>query len=126
MTLAPEARTGADFVDLASRYRADFPILGQSAPDGRALIYLDHAATTPMRPEAIEAMTAVLASVGNAGWLKYHDVSVGKLVVEHKTKLGPCKALIDVWFGVTAARQSSFRDLESRYLGNSTWRRGCS
>lgn len=35
----------------------------------------------------------LLASVGNAGWLKYHDVSVGKLVVEHKTRLGPCKAM---------------------------------
>ena len=32
-------------------------------------VYLDHAATTPMRPEAIEAMTAVLASVGNASSL---------------------------------------------------------
>lgn len=28
-------------------------------------VYLDHAATTPMHPEAIEAMTAVLGSVGN-------------------------------------------------------------
>ncbi|HUO38585.1 MAG TPA: cysteine desulfurase family protein [Mycobacterium sp.] len=28
-------------------------------------VYLDHAATTPMHPEAIEAMTAVLARVGN-------------------------------------------------------------
>jgi cysteine desulfurase len=28
-------------------------------------VYLDHAATTPMHPEAIEAMTAALAAVGN-------------------------------------------------------------
>ncbi|MCW1957699.1 MAG: cysteine desulfurase [Mycobacterium sp.] len=28
-------------------------------------VYLDHAATTPMHPEAIEAMTAALGSVGN-------------------------------------------------------------
>lgn len=28
-------------------------------------VYLDHAATTPMYPSAIEAMTAVLATVGN-------------------------------------------------------------
>ncbi|MCB0948108.1 MAG: cysteine desulfurase [Mycobacterium sp.] len=34
-----------------------------------APVYLDHAATTPMRPEAIEAMTAELASVGNASSL---------------------------------------------------------
>ncbi len=32
-------------------------------------VYLDHAATTPMRPDAIEAMTAVLATVGNASSL---------------------------------------------------------
>ena len=32
-------------------------------------VYLDHAATTPMRPEAIEAMTAELATVGNASSL---------------------------------------------------------
>ena len=35
----------------------------------------------------------LLASVGNAGWLKYHDVSEGKLVSELRTKLGPCKVL---------------------------------
>ena len=28
-------------------------------------VYLDHAATTPMRPEAIAALTAALGSVGN-------------------------------------------------------------
>src|SRR6201746_2294956 len=32
-------------------------------------VYLDHAATTPMHPPAIEAMTAVLATVGNASSL---------------------------------------------------------
>ncbi len=34
-----------------------------------ATVYLDHAATTPMRPAAIEAMTAVLSTVGNASSL---------------------------------------------------------
>ena len=29
------------------------------------MVYLDHAATTPMRPEAIEALTSALAVVGN-------------------------------------------------------------
>lgn len=32
-------------------------------------VYLDHAATTPMRPAALEAMTAALATVGNAASL---------------------------------------------------------
>ncbi|MGZ8802797.1 MAG: cysteine desulfurase family protein, partial [Mycobacterium sp.] len=32
-------------------------------------VYFDHAATTPMRPAAIEAMTAELATVGNASSL---------------------------------------------------------
>jgi cysteine desulfurase len=32
-------------------------------------VYLDHAATTPMHPAAIEAMTAVLGAVGNASSL---------------------------------------------------------
>ncbi len=32
-------------------------------------MYLDHAATTPMHPDAIEAMTAALATVGNASSL---------------------------------------------------------
>ncbi len=32
-------------------------------------VYLDHAATTPMRPAAIEAMAAVMATVGNASSL---------------------------------------------------------
>lgn len=34
-----------------------------------APVYLDHAATTPMHPAAIEAMTAALATVGNASSL---------------------------------------------------------
>lgn len=33
------------------------------------MVYLDHAATTPMYPAAIEAMTAVLGAVGNASSL---------------------------------------------------------
>jgi cysteine desulfurase len=33
------------------------------------MVYLDHAATSPMQPAAIEAMTAVLSTVGNASSL---------------------------------------------------------
>src|ERR1700686_5798435 len=45
-----------------------------TAPDalrasGSLQVYLDHAATTPMHPFAIEAMTTVLATVGNASSL---------------------------------------------------------
>jgi len=45
-----------------------------TAPDalrasGSLQVYLDHAATTPMHPAAIEAMTTVLATVGNASSL---------------------------------------------------------
>lgn len=32
-------------------------------------VYLDHAATTPMRPDAIEAMAATMAQTGNAASL---------------------------------------------------------
>jgi U3 small nucleolar RNA-associated protein 7 len=35
----------------------------------------------------------LLAAVGNAGYLKYLDVSSGFLVAEHRTKLGPCSVL---------------------------------
>src|ERR1700741_2995939 len=33
------------------------------------MVYLDHAATTPMQPAAVEAMTTVLGTVGNASSL---------------------------------------------------------
>ncbi|HEX7429321.1 MAG TPA: cysteine desulfurase family protein [Mycobacterium sp.] len=36
---------------------------------GSSAVYLDHAATTPMHPAAIEAMAAVLSTVGNASSL---------------------------------------------------------
>lgn len=35
----------------------------------------------------------LLLSVGNPGVLRYHDTSTGKLVAQHKTKLGACHAL---------------------------------
>ncbi|KAI0339331.1 BING4CT-domain-containing protein [Trametopsis cervina] len=35
----------------------------------------------------------LLASVGNAGFLKYQDTSTGQLVVEHRTKLGGCSTM---------------------------------
>jgi len=44
-------------------------------------VYLDHGATTPMLPEAIEAMTAQMASVGNASSL-HTSGRLGRRVVE--------------------------------------------
>ncbi|KIL71487.1 hypothetical protein M378DRAFT_1019747 [Amanita muscaria Koide BX008] len=35
----------------------------------------------------------LLASIGNAGYLKYQDTSTGELLVEHRTKLGACNAM---------------------------------
>jgi cysteine desulfurase len=44
-------------------------------------VYLDHAATTPMLPEAIDAMTAQMATVGNASSL-HTSGRAGRRVVE--------------------------------------------
>ena len=56
MTIASRARSGADIVNLASQYRADFPILEQKAPDGRPLVYLDHAATSQKPRQVLAAL----------------------------------------------------------------------
>jgi cysteine desulfurase len=46
--------------------------------------YLDHAATTPMLPEAIEAMTAQLGQVGNASSLHARGRNVRRVVEESR------------------------------------------
>eukprot|EP01028_Stygiella_incarcerata_P013265 TRINITY_DN81750_c0_g1_i1.p1 TRINITY_DN81750_c0_g1~~TRINITY_DN81750_c0_g1_i1.p1 ORF type:complete len:534 (+),score=162.07 TRINITY_DN81750_c0_g1_i1:92-1693(+) len=35
----------------------------------------------------------LLCTIGRSGYLKYHDVSTGKLVAENRTKLGPCECI---------------------------------
>ncbi|GAA5989617.1 hypothetical protein JCM5350_003195 [Sporobolomyces pararoseus] len=35
----------------------------------------------------------LLATIGNPGYLKYHDTSTGQLVAEHRTKLGSCNVM---------------------------------
>ncbi|KAJ6466966.1 BING4CT-domain-containing protein [Mycena sanguinolenta] len=35
----------------------------------------------------------LLATIGNAGYLKYQDTSTGQLLVEHRTKFGACSAM---------------------------------
>lgn len=50
-------------------------------------VYLDHAATTPMRPAAIEAMTAALSSVGNASSLHGSGRSARRRLEESRETL---------------------------------------
>ena len=47
-------------------------------------IYLDHAATTPMVPEAVEAMTRELTRVGNASSLHASGRSARRVVEESR------------------------------------------
>ena len=47
-------------------------------------IYLDHAATTPMVPEAVEAMTRELTRVGNASSLHGSGRSARRVVEESR------------------------------------------
>ena len=47
---------------LSDRYRADFPILDQCAPDGRPLIYLDHAATSQKPRQVLQALEQYYAA----------------------------------------------------------------
>lgn len=48
------------------------------------MVYLDHAATTPMYPQAIEAMTAILAAVGNAASLHTAGRSARRVMEESR------------------------------------------
>lgn len=50
-------------------------------------VYLDHAATTPMRPAAIEAMTSALTSVGNASSLHGSGRSARRRLEESRETL---------------------------------------
>ncbi|UXA19693.1 cysteine desulfurase family protein [Mycobacterium sp. SMC-4] len=50
-------------------------------------VYLDHAATTPMRPAAIEAMAAVLGTVGNASSLHGSGRSARRRLEESREAL---------------------------------------
>ena len=61
------------------------------SPDGGArprTVYLDHAATTPMVPEAVEAMTAHLANAGNPSSLHASGRAARRLVEEARETLG--------------------------------------
>lgn len=51
-------------------------------------VYLDHAATTPMHPAAIEAMAAALATVGNASSLHTTGRAARRRMEESRESLG--------------------------------------
>jgi cysteine desulfurase len=53
-------------------------------------IYLDHAATTPMLPEAVEAMTRELTRVGNASSLHASGRSARRVVEESRETIAAC------------------------------------
>jgi cysteine desulfurase len=55
-----------------------------TVPTSAPLTYLDHAATTPMYPEAIEAMTVQLARVGNASALHGSGRAARRVVEESR------------------------------------------
>ncbi|HVQ18922.1 MAG TPA: cysteine desulfurase family protein, partial [Actinomycetes bacterium] len=54
------------------------------------MTYLDHAATTPMRPEAVAAMTAELGQVGNPSSLHAAGRRARRVVEEARETVGRC------------------------------------
>ena len=57
-----------------------------TTPD-HPLVYLDHAATTPMRPEAVEAMTRRLTLAGNASSLHGSGRAARRVVEESRERI---------------------------------------
>ena len=62
MTTSSAVKFRDDMGVLSNRYRADFPILEQCAPDGRPLIYLDHAATSQKPRQVLQALEQYYAA----------------------------------------------------------------
>ncbi len=62
MTTSSAVKYRDDMGVLSDRYRADFPILEQCAPDGRPLIYLDHAATSQKPRQVLQALEQFYAA----------------------------------------------------------------
>ncbi|SUA78837.1 Cysteine desulfurase [Nocardia otitidiscaviarum] len=56
-------------------------------PVGAQTVYLDHAATTPMFPVAVEAMTAVLGTAGNASSLHGSGRAARRLLEEARESI---------------------------------------
>ena len=62
MTTSSAVKYRDDMGVFSDRYRADFPILDQCAPDGRPLIYLDHAATSQKPRQVLQALEQYYAA----------------------------------------------------------------
>ncbi len=62
MTTSPAVKYREDMGVFFDRYRADFPILDQRAPDGSPLIYLDHAATSQKPRQVLQALERYYAA----------------------------------------------------------------
>ena len=62
MTTSSAVKYRDDMGVLSDRYRADFPILDQRAPDGHPLIYLDHAATSQKPRQVLQALEQFYAA----------------------------------------------------------------
>src|SRR5712691_4324842 len=56
-------------------------------PDSGSPVYLDHAATTPMLPEAVDAMTEELAQVGNPSSLHNAGRRARRVVEESREQI---------------------------------------
>src|ERR1017187_5938200 len=67
---------------------SDRPAPARSArSDSGALVYLDHAATTPMLPEALQAMTEELAQTGNPSSLHNAGRRARRVVEESREQI---------------------------------------
>ena len=75
-----------------SRLLAGSPVPAEPADAyiGDAMTYLDHAATTPMLPSALAAMTEQLARVGNASSL-HASGRQARRVAEQSRERRPCR-----------------------------------
>lgn len=69
---------------------AEVPVFGGVQPrrrDARSRVYLDHAATTPMLPEALEAMVAELAQTGNPSSLHNAGRRARRIIEESREQI---------------------------------------
>ncbi len=61
--------------------------MSSTTPPGASQVYLDHAATTPMRPEAVEVMARHLRETGNANSLHGAGRAARRVIEESRERL---------------------------------------